>query len=88
MLQHSKGIMALVAKRLDGGTASPKQSRTSATYDFLRTNGMLPYRGQGRPRKYTPEEAKQVAREQKAAYARKLAQMVREAKAAMAECDP
>ena len=77
--------MATIAKRLDGGDASPMtKKKTSTTPEFLRKNGILPHRGPGRPRKYTPEEAKSVAYQQRSEYAKRLAQMAREAKAAMA----
>jgi hypothetical protein len=77
--------MATIAKRLDGGDASPMtKKKKNTTHDFLRKNGLLPHRGPGRPRKYTPEEAKRVAYQQRSEYAKRLAQMAREAKAAMA----
>ena len=77
--------MATIAKRLDGGDASPMtKKKKSTTNEFLRKNGILPHRGPGRPRKYTPEEAKRIAYQQRSEYAKRLAQMAREAKAAMA----
>ena len=85
MLRYSKANMATIAKRLDGGDASPMtKKKKNTTHDFLRKNGLLPHRGPGRPRKYTPEEAKHVGYQQRREYAKQLAQMVRDAKAAMA----
>ena len=77
--------MATIAKRLDGGDASPMtKKKKNTTHDFLRINGILPHRGPGRHLKYTTEEAKRVAYQQRSEYAKRLAQMAREAKAAMA----
>ena len=58
-------------------------ARPQTDYEVLGAAGIIPVRGKGRPRLYTPEQAKEVYRAKHREYVRWVRETAREARRAM-----